>query len=592
MNVLTMSLHATVVSPRTTVGVFLRQAERFDDRPLLHYFRDQRWQSISWAAACEQVRRIAARLIGSGLRPGSAVIILAENRPEWILCDLAIQAAGAITVPIYPSLTPATAQRIVRDCGAELAIVSGQELAQRLAIGGELRQIVDMDREMAEWTQAAPDAALLDEVSMRLTALRGADVATVIYTSGTTGEPKGAVIPHESMVAMAEASLAAFELRSDDVLLSFLPYSHVFERISGIFVPIAAGASIWISRGADYLVDDISAVRPTLMMGVPRVFEKVVDAVEQEVSHQRLARRAVARWVLRRRIGHQLVDRFVIPTLRRRLTGGHLRFFISGGAPLTADVEDFFWRLGVPIYQGWGLTETTSAVSANRPGERRAGTVGKPLPGVEVKAVDDGELLVRGPGVMRGYLRNPEATAEVFADGWLKTGDIGTIDADGYITITDRKKDLIKTAGGKFIAPQPLEARLQRYRYIAAAMLVGDQRPYVAALILPAWGPLTRDQHLKGTPEQLVDDERVRSLIKDGIDALNRELASFETIKRFRLVSREFTEANGELTPSQKIKRRVVQQRYQRLIDEMYSAPRLPEAATAAERQRPQGGGS
>jgi long-chain acyl-CoA synthetase len=591
MSGVTAPLKATAVSPRTTVGVFLRQAERFDDRPLLHYFADQRWQSISWATARVEVLRIAARLISSGVRPSTAVTIFAKNRPEWILCDLAIQAAGAITVPIYPSLTSATAQGIVRDCGAELAIVSGQDLAQRLAIGGELR-IVQMDREVAEWTQTEPDGALLDAVSMRVAALKGTDVATVIYTSGTTGKPKGAVIPHESMVAMAEASLAAFELRPDDVLLSFLPYSHVFERISGIFVPIAAGASIWISRGADYLVDDISAVRPTLMMGVPRVFEKVVDAVEQEVSHQRLARRAVARWVLRRRIGHQLVDRFVIPTLRRRLTGGHLRFFISGGAPLTADVEDFFWRLGVPIYQGWGLTETTSAVSANRPGERRAGTVGKPLPGVEVKAVDDGELLVRGPGVMRSYLRNPEATAEVFADGWLKTGDIGTIDADGYITITDRKKDLIKTAGGKFIAPQPLEARLQRYRYIAAAMLVGDQRPYVAALILPAWGPLTRDQHLKGTPEQLVDDERVRSLIKDGIDALNRELASFETIKRFRLVSREFTEANGELTPSQKIKRRVVQQRYQRLIGEMYSAPRLPEAATAAERQRPQGGGS
>ena len=259
-------------------------------------------------------------------------------------------------------------------------------------------------------------------------------------------------------------------------------------------------------------------------------------------------------------------------------TRGRLRFFFSGGAPLTADVEKFFWHLGVPIYQGWGLTETTSAVSANRAGARRAGTVGKPLPSVEVKVADDGELLVRGPGVMRGYFRNPGATAEAFADGWFRTGDIGTIDRDGYIRITDRKKDLIKTAGGKYVAPQPLEAKLQRYRYIAAAVLVGDQRPYIAALILPAWGRLTMDQHLTGTPERLVEDERVRNLIKTGIDDLNRELASFETIKRFRLVSREFTEANGELTPSLKIKRSAIQQRYQRLIDEMYSAPRTPEA--------------
>jgi long-chain acyl-CoA synthetase len=583
MNALTVPLMATAVSPRTTVGVFLRQADRFDERPLLHYFRDQRWQSISWAAARVQVLRIAARLVAGGVRPGATVVILSENRPEWILCDLAIQAAGAVTVAIYPSLTPPTARRIVRDSGAELAIVSGQELAERLEVSGDLHRNVRMDREVAEWAQTEADGALLDGVSRRAAALKGSDVATVIYTSGTTGEPKGAVIPHESMVAMAEASVAAFELRPDDVLLSFLPYSHVFERVSGIFVPISAGASIWITRGADHLVDDIAAVRPTLMMGVPRVFEKVVDAVEQEVSQQRPARRVIARWVLRRRVGHQLVDRFVIPTLRRRLTGGRLRFFISGGAPLTADVEDFFWRLGVPIYQGWGLTETTSAVSANRPGARRAGTVGTPLPGVEVKAADDGELLVRGPGVMRGYYRNPGATAEVIADGWFKTGDIGTIDADGYITITDRKKDLIKTAGGEFIAPQPLEARLQRHRYIAAAMLVGDQRPYIAALILPAWGPLTRDQHLKGTPEQLVEDERVRSLIKDGIDALNRELASFETIKRFRLVTREFTEANGELTPSLKIKRRVLQQRYQRLITRCTARqrrPRLPRPPT------------
>ncbi|HSO93503.1 MAG TPA: AMP-binding protein, partial [Candidatus Dormibacteraeota bacterium] len=312
MNLARAPLTSSDVSARTTLGVFLRQADRLGERPLLHYFRNDRWQSISWATARTHVLRIAARLVGKGVARGMAVAILSENRQEWILCDLAIQAVGGFTVPIYPSLTPATAERIVSDSGARLVIVSSSDLAQRLANAPELPQIVLMDRDVGEWTQNEPEGALVDAVSARLAALAGTDIATVIYTSGTTGEPKGAVISHESMVAMAQASLAAFELRDDDLLLSFLPYSHVFERVSGVFVPIAAGASIWISRGADHLIEDIATVRPTLMMAVPRVFEKVVDAVEQEVGRQRPVRRFVARWVLGRRIGYQLVDGLVV----------------------------------------------------------------------------------------------------------------------------------------------------------------------------------------------------------------------------------------------------------------------------------------
>ena len=564
---------ASTVSSHTTIGVFLQQADRLGGRTFLNAFQQNTWRSISWDEARQHILRVAAGLVGAGLQVGDAVMLLSQNRAAWILCDLAIQAAGGITVPVYPTLTAATTQQIAADSQAVIAVVAS-ELIGKVTPSDRLRRLVDMDTELQEWMAHDPATSLVEEVVRRVAGLSGQDVATIIYTSGTTGDPKGVVIPHENFVAMAAAGMAAFTLGPEDVLLSLLPYSHVFERVSGIFTPLSAGATIWISRGATQLLDDIAIARPTLMMAVPRMFEKMVDRVEAQIRREPFARRLAARWALGRRPGHHLIDRLVLPKLRRRLTGGRLRFFISGGAPLDAHVEGFLWAIGVPVYQGWGLTETTSAACANRPGANRSGTVGQPLPGVDVRLASDGELLVRGPGVMREYFHNPGATAEAFDGGWFRTGDIGAIDEAGYVTITDRKKDLIKTAGGKYVAPQPLETRLERNRYIAAAVIVGDRRPFIGAVILPDWDNVINDQHLDGTPEQLVKDDRVNAVIKAGVDALNRQLASFETIKRFRLVWQPFTEENGQMTPSLKVRRHVVEMRYQRLIDEMYGAPR------------------
>lgn len=570
---------ASSLSPQTTTGVFFQQAERFAGRPFLYAFRESNWRSTSWTEAREQVLRVAAGLVRSGLQVGEPVMLLSQNRTEWIICDFAIQAAGGITVPVYPTLTADEIGKIASDSQAVLAIAAA-DLKGKLTLTQQLRRVIEMDGELASWLGADPEALLLDEVARRAAAVKPDDVATIIYTSGTTGNPKGVVIPHRNIVSMAAAGRAAFELGTEDVLLSILPYSHVFERVSGIFTPLSAGSTIWISRGAAQLLDDVAVARPTLMMAVPRMLEKIVDRVEAQVSREPLLRRIMARWALRAWLGHALVDRLVLPQLRRRLTGGRLRFLVSGGSPLDPEIERWLWAVGIPVYQGWGLTETTSAVTANLPGGRRLGTVGRPLPGVGVKTAPDGELLVQGPGVMREYFHNPLATAEAFDGTWFRTGDIGSIDASGYVTITDRKKDLIKTAGGKYVAPQPLEARLERNRYIAAAVIVGDRRPYIGAVILPAWDDLIKDHQLQGTPEQLVGDDRVNAIIRAGVDALNRQLASFETIKRFRLVWQPFTEENGQMTPSLKVRRRVVETRYQRLIDEMYGAPTDGPAAT------------
>jgi long-chain acyl-CoA synthetase len=575
-------LTAAELSPHTTVGVMLRQVEASPTVAMLHHFCDGAWQTLTWAEARQAMLGIAAGLIAQGVQPGERVVIMSENRPHWILTDFAIQLVSAVTVPIYPTLTGEAAREIASDCGARLAIVSS---SVRNVFQDTALSVILIDQDVPRWMMADPDPQTASLIVDRARSLSPKTVATVIYTSGTTGTPKGVVLTHASITTMAATGAQAFHLGRDGVLLSFLPYSHVFERVEGVMAPISAGATIWIARGAEFLAADLQAARPTMLLMVPRVLEKMVASIEAGVRRRSVLSRAMFRAALR--IGHRatadhpgqtsrlaygLADGMIFSRLRTRLAGGRLRFIVSGGAPLASDVEAFFWSIGLPIYQGWGLTETSAAATANRPGAIRHGSVGQPLPGVQVRAGEDGELLVKGPGVMREYLGRPEATASVLADAWLKTGDVGAIDADGFVTITDRKKDLIKTSTGKYVAPQPLENKLQSFRYIAAAVLVGDRRPYIVALIQPAWDELRQEFQLNGSPEQLAADSRVQQMVKGAVETINRGLANFETIKRFRIVAGEFTEANGELTPSLKVRRRLVQQRYQRLIDEMYGA--------------------
>jgi long-chain acyl-CoA synthetase len=428
--------------------------------------------------------------------------------------------------------------------------------------------------------QRKPKAAELKEIESRLQALAADDIASIIYTSGTTGEPKGVVLAHRNFVDKARAGLQAFHVDENDVELSFLPYAHVFERIDGIFVSMMAGASAYLSRGTDRLVEDIREVRPTIVLSVPRVYEKMYQRVMQRVRDSTGFRRSLFVWGVqvgreasrsgRYGVRYKIADRLVLSRVRELLTGGRLRFFISGGAPLAPEIEEFFWAVGIKILQGWGMTETASGASSNTEEHHKYGTVGRALPGFEVRVAEDGEVMVKGPGVMLGYFHNEKATEEVLSDGWLHTGDIGELDADGFLKITDRKKDLIKTAGGKYVAPQPMEAQLQNDPLIERAVVIGDERPYVVALIVPDWDAVKSELRLTGKPDQLVADERLQARVQEVVDRLNKDLGSWESIKYFKLLPEDFSEAAGEMTPTLKVKRRVVQERHAEEIEEMY----------------------
>ncbi|HAF19145.1 MAG TPA: long-chain fatty acid--CoA ligase [Chloroflexi bacterium] len=560
--------------------MFYRQAQRLSERPLLHHHVGAGWRPKTWAETRQMVLAEASALIRAGVQAGDHVVLIAENRVEWPVSDLAIQSVGAITVPIYATTPPAVARGIAADAGAVFAIAGDEKLAAKVPTTSVMRAVVLMDRDLQQWFAAEPTAAELEEIARRLEGLGPDDIASVIYTSGTTGEPKGVELAHRSFVEMARVELEAFPLGETDVALSWLPLSHVFERTT-FFICMSMGGQVYMSRGVDHLAADIGEVHPTVMTGVPRVYEKMHAAVIERVRSSPAVRRSLFDWAIRvgRRFSHdqhaalqlqlqhRLADRLVLHALRERLVGGRLRMFISGGAALAPDVEEFFWAIGVPIYQGWGLTETCSGATSNTPNAHRFGSVGKPFRGVELKIADDGEILVKSPGNMLGYRNKPEATAEVLKDGWLYTGDIGVIDGEGFLAITDRKKALFKTTVGKYVAPQPLEVELMRDPLIERAVVVGDGRPYVTALVVPDW-----DAARKGG----LDDAAVNQRVQKAVDAANEGHGSWERIQYFTLLREDFSEAKGELSLKLDVKRKVVQERYQEQIESMYDRKQKP----------------
>jgi long-chain acyl-CoA synthetase len=571
-------------SERTTVGLLLRQARTQGDRVFVRYHDGAAWQGVTWRVFTDQVRNVAARLVREGVGPGDRVALLSENRLEWLVADFAIQAAAATTVPIYPTTPGAVARDIASDSGAVVALVADDEGADRLA---PLRAVRFDDGDFGDWLTAAPDPAALAELERRGHALGPEDLATIVYTSGTTGRPKGVILAHRCITDVVRSCVEAFDVGPEDRILSFLPYAHVLERVDSVAICVAAGGTLWISRGRDHLLEDMQTCRPTLLVAVPRFLEKVQQGVLGRVREERRLRRRLFQWAVgcgRRRArgraspGYALAEWLVLGPLRTRLTGGHLRYLVVGGAPLSEDVEEFFWALGVHVFQGWGMTETSAAATANRVGRRRLGTVGAALAGVDIEIAEDGEILVRSPGNMLGYLGDVAATAETLVDGWVHTGDVGSLDTDGFLRITDRKRDLIKTAGGKFVAPQPMEARLELDPLIERAVVIGDRRPYVAALLVPDWSAVRHDLGIDGDPAALCQDEALLTAVGAVVDRVNADLGSWETIKRFQLLPEDFQEGNGELTPTLKVRRPVVQARYAAEIDALYGGAAIRQA--------------
>jgi long-chain acyl-CoA synthetase len=559
----------------------------------------------------ERIRDLSLGFRALGISAGDRVAIVSESRPEWLLCDLAVLTAGAVTVPIYPTLSASQARYILQDSGARLAIVSTRLQLEKIQ---EVRHLLPALEAVVAMDEAAPgappstSALALGDVERRgharMTGEWGAarefrdaaravsahDLATIIYTSGTTGEPKGVMLTHANLVANMRAASAALEISQDDVALSFLPLSHAFERMVS-YVYLFSGVTIVFAESFDTVGRDMARVRPTVLTGVPRVYEKLHARIVDTAQAAGAARAAVFRWavnaglaraklVLRGRPAGPITslktaigDRLVYSAIREKL-GGRLRFVASGSAPLASNVMEFFHAVGIPIIEGYGLTETAPILTFNPLHALRVGTVGRPIPGVELRIAEDGEILARGPNVMRGYFNKPEATAEVLKDGWFHTGDIGQIDAEGYLSITDRKKDLLVTSGGKKIAPQPIEGVLKQSPLVGEAVLLGDRRKYAAVLIVPEFTALERRLKDLGRPPaaraELVTRPDVVALYQEIVDALNRELSQFERIKRMALLPSEFSIESGELTPSLKVKRKVVEQRWHDQIEALY----------------------
>ena len=563
------------IADRTTVGVFYGQAARYGDRPLFHHLVGDAWRTETWADMKRYVLAIASALVEAGVQQGERVVILSENRYEWVAADFGIQSAGGVTVPVYTGTSPEVIQKIVDNSETVLAIASNQALAAKLTVGGSLKKVVTIDADVSAWMVRRPQQ--LAVVAARLAAIKPDDLCTILYTSGTTGDPKGVELAHRCLVDISRAALKVFSLSEADKALSFLPFSHAFERINGVFLFLLFGGEAWISRGADHLAAEIAEVQPTVMNSVPRVYEKMYAAVSAGVRKSPGYRQAMFRWALdvgrrhnveKKRGGlldaqYRVADGLVLSALRKRLTGGRLRFFISGGAALSQEIEEFFWSCNVPILNGWGMTELSSGVCSNRLDAHKFLTVGKPFPGVDLKIADDGEILVKGPGNMLGYHDNPEATAETLKDGWVYTGDIGVIDAEGFLKITDRKKALFKTAVGKYIAPQPIEFGLTQDPLIDRAVVIGEGRPYIVALVVPDWA---------AAKQQGLDEPALRDHVQRVVDEVNRHVnGDWETVKYFTLLPEDFSEARGELSLKLDVKRKVVAQNYAAQIESMYA---------------------
>ena len=589
---------------RTLTDIFFQVVERNQSRVML-FERGAHWQAISSSELYRRVMGVVQELGRCGVSRGHRVAIMAENRPEWTIADFAILLRGAVTVPIYPTLTGWQVSHLLRHSGATIAFVStSEQLAKLRSIQAEtfVEQIFMMDEPPPE-SPALSMPALMDagpaQRSPKLDALVNPvapeDLATIIYTSGTTGVPKGAMLTHGNIAANISLSLEAFELHAEtDLAISFLPLSHITARHVD-FAELYRGVTIAYCPVIDELPRILRQLHPTFFVAVPRVYEKIYNKVQHDVGTG--FRRRIYEWatsvgrahlpevVSGRRpssLAWKLANRLVFSKVADGM-GGSVRTYVSGGAPLAKELAEWYAQLGIVIHEGYGLTETSPVIAVNTPGACKLGTVGRPLSNIDLRIATDGELLVRGPSIFQGYWDSPEETASAFEGDWFKTGDIASLDAEGYLSITDRKKDLIKTSGGKFIAPQPIENSFKASPYIAEAVLIGERRRFVSVVLFPAFAALeewAREAEISWRSRaELVSNPQVEALYEGIVEQANRRLAQFQQLKKFLLASEEPSIAEGTLTPTLKLRRRNVEARYQEEIEKLYLDPAPIDAA-------------
>ena len=579
---------------RTLNEIFFAVVDR-NDRVVVMHRQAIQWVSISSAEFYQSVVGVARALREWGISRGDRVAILSENRPEWTIADFACLLIGAVVVPVYTTLTGEQTAHILQDSGARVVFVSTEKLllkAQGIQSKTVVERIVVMDS--VETTHAARLQRLMHdgpqerdaEFDSAARAIAPDDLATIIYTSGTTGTPKGVMLTHGNLASNISHSLSGFNIRGGEISISFLPLSHVTARHVDLAM-LYRGVTLAYVSFLDQLPQALLEVCPTIFVGVPRVYEKIHGQVDLKAKS--FPKKWIYRWALSLGRAHRanILDDQPPPSLAWKLAnqlvyskvragmGGRAEVFISGGAPLGRELAEWYADIGIRIDEGYGLTETSPVIAVNNPKAHKLGTVGKPLPNLEVRTAEDGEILVRGPSVFKGYWNLPQETQAAFVDGWFKTGDIGNVDADGFLSVTDRKKDLIKTSGGKFIAPQPLENSLKHNALIGEALVLGDKRKFPAVLIAPCF-PVLEDwaranQIAFSSRKYLISHARVRALYEGIVADLNRNLARYEQLKKVILIAEEFSPENGALTASMKLRRRVVEERYRAQIDAMYA---------------------
>ncbi len=592
--------------PQTLAELFLQAAEKHNRRDALNYKRDNAWHSVSSDEMISRAKSISLGLYSLGVKNGDRAAILAANSPDWTITDAGCQLCGVVDVPIYTTLAPHSVEYIINDSGAKVFFLQDASTYKKFesifAACKTIEKIVLFDNSgadvfnsisLSELEKLGADLALEQPNLMNnlIAEVKAEDIATLIYTSGTTGEPKGVMLSHKNLVSNAINSSAGFTFSENDKPLSVLPLSHVYER-TGMYLYILNGMAVYYAESIDKVANNLKEVAPTIFVGVPRLFEKVYAKAKLAASKESRVKERIFDWAIE--IGKEHAQMLAaneavstIPALKynladkvvfakfREFFGGKLRFCITGGAAISDEIFLIFTGSGVPIMQGYGLTETSPVITSNNPDSVKIGTVGKPIQNTAIRIAEDGEIEAFGPGIMLGYFNKPQATREVFtADGWFKTGDIGDIDNDGFLRITDRKKELFKTSGGKYIAPSPIEQKIKGSRFVNQVVLIGNNRKFVSALIVPDFDVLKNYAEIKElvlkTPSEFCRNEQIIDLFQREVTRLTEGLARFETVKKVALLENELTVETGELTPTLKVKRRIVDEKYKQLIDELY----------------------
>ncbi|MGE0490149.1 MAG: long-chain fatty acid--CoA ligase [Vulcanimicrobiota bacterium] len=590
---------------KTLPGLMARAVAEHGDVPFLGWKEGKGYLYHTYRETLREAEQFAAALIELGVEPKDRVALMSSNRPEWVITDIGAMQAAAINVPLYPTLSEQAVEYILNDSAARVAVAATADHARKIlaAEADDLEVLVCMegidglgsDKRLFDWTGFLTfGAGLLEthrpEIERRIAAIEATDVCSLVYTSGTTGDPKGAMLMHGNFVSNCTAVLDHLGITPGEVQLSFLPLSHVFERVV-YYTMMASGATICYAQSIETVRDDILEVRPHLMPAVPRLYEKIHAGVMARLAAGSSARQQVFTGAMEvgkkyfdarcqgkvpraLKLAYAMAFKLALKKIHQAM-GGRMRHLISGGAPLRVDVGEFFLHAGFSLIEGYGLTETSPGITFNPPDRPKIGTVGKCLEHVEVKIADDGEILSRGPNTMLGYFNNLEATRAVIDDdGWFATGDVGELDSDGYLRITDRKKEILVMSNGKNVAPAPIEQALKSSPYIEQAVLIGDNRKFISALVVPSFASLEsfiKDRQLPAEPEQLVEHETLRGFLLEECQRVLREFSNYEQVKKIALLPRELTQETGELTPKLSVKRRVVAEKFADQIEGLYA---------------------